>query len=49
MVDIPYFMKNEEWYEYDYASKHFVLTDKAPKKAKESYKQYMREVENENA
>lgn len=49
MVDIPYFMQNKEWYEYNYVIKCYVLTDKAPEKAKKSYRQYMLEVEKENA
>lgn len=37
MLDMPYFMTNEEWYTYDYKKKKYVLTDKAPKEARESY------------
>ena len=37
MLDMPYFMENEEWYFFDGTKKVFVLTDKAPEKAKKSY------------
>lgn len=40
MVDMPYFMENKEWFYFDYKKKRHVLTDKAPIKAKESYKEY---------
>lgn len=39
----PYFMKNREWYWIDENSNdvaEYKLTDKAPKKAKESYKEF---------
>jgi hypothetical protein len=47
MIDMPYFMTNEEWYYFDYKSRKYMLTDKAPKKAKDSYEQYYKEVEHE--
>lgn len=37
---MPYFMENEEWYYYDEKEEIFKLTDKAPEKAKESYRQF---------
>ena len=37
MQDKPYFMENTDWYEYDFKKRRFVLTDKAPEKAKKSY------------
>lgn len=40
MKDMPYFMENEEWYYFDYKKGKFVLTDKAPEKAVESYKDF---------
>lgn len=40
MMDMPYFMENEEWYEFDFSQRKYVLTDKAPEEAKESYKKY---------
>lgn len=40
-LDMPYFMENEEWYEYDFEKRMFVLTKKAPEKAKESYKEWL--------
>ena len=37
MQDMPYFMNDEKWYFFDYEKRVFMLTEKAPKKAKESY------------
>lgn len=42
MIDMPYFMENEDWYTFDDG---FVLTDKAPEKAKKSYKQWLKDVD----
>lgn len=39
-VDIPYFMENAEWYEFDLDKGIYVLTEKATKEAKESYKDF---------
>ena len=36
----PYFMKNEEWYYHDEEEMVYKLTDKAPEKAKQSYKEF---------
>lgn len=44
MLDMPYFMENEEWYEFDFLQRKYVLTDKAPEAAKESYKKYYEEL-----
>lgn len=44
-TDIPYFMENESWYYYDIEKKWYYLTDKAPAKAKESYKQFCKVFE----
>ena len=45
MIDtgIPYFMTNKEWYYYDEEEEKYKLTDKAPKEAIESYKEYYSE------
>lgn len=43
-VDIPYFMTNEKWYYYDYDEMKYKLTDKATKKAKESYRQFYQDM-----
>lgn len=40
MIDRPYFMEDKAWYTYDPEKRFFVLTEKAPEKAKESYKEY---------
>lgn len=47
MLDMPYFMENEEWYEFDFEKRIFVLTEKAQKKAKESYEKFYNELEKE--
>lgn len=39
-TDVPYFMLNESWYYYDVKRKWYYLTDKAPSKAKKSYRQF---------
>ena len=44
MVDMPYFMTNDEWYYFDFGKLRYVLTDKAPEKAKTSYDEYIKEV-----
>lgn len=36
----PYFMENKEWYYFDEKNFCYKLTDKAPKKAIESYKEF---------
>ena len=48
MIDMPYFMKNEEWYYFDVKGKRYKLTSKAPQKAKDSYKEFYKEFESEN-
>jgi hypothetical protein len=40
MLDMPYFMNNNEWYYFDYKEKKYKLTNKATDKAKKSYKEY---------
>lgn len=42
---MPYFMTNDEWYYFDYQKRKYVLTDTAPEKAKDSYKEFYKEVE----
>lgn len=41
MLDMPYFMENEEWYYFN--GERFVLTDKAPERAKESLKEFYKD------
>ena len=41
MLDMPYFMTNEEWFYFD--GTLFVLTDKAPDKAKESLEEFYKD------
>lgn len=38
--EIPYFMENKKWYYFDEKEFCYKLTNKAPKKAKESYVQF---------
>lgn len=42
MEDMPYFMNNEKWFEFDFQKRIFVLTKDAPKEAKESYAEYIK-------
>lgn len=44
MLDMPYFMENEEWYEFDFKQRKYVLTDKASQDARDSYEQYYQEL-----
>lgn len=45
MLDMPYFMTNKDWYEFDFKTRRFVLTENATSKAKESFVQYYKELE----
>lgn len=40
MQSEPYFMSNSEWYYFDSEKWRYVLTDKAPEKARESYAEF---------
>ena len=40
MIDMPYFMENENWYYYDYEKMKYRLTKDAPEKAVKSYEEY---------
>lgn len=44
MIDMPYFMTNPEWYRFDFEKRRYVLTDKAPQRAKESYEKYRKAI-----
>jgi hypothetical protein len=44
MLPEPYFMTNKEWYYFDEEAFMYKLTDKAPKKAQESYKEFYDEL-----
>lgn len=44
MIDMPYFMKKKEWYEFDPKTKRFVLTDKAPVAARKSLAEFYRSI-----
>lgn len=43
MMDMPYFMLNEEWYYYDEEEEIYKLTKKATKEAIKSYNEYYAE------
>lgn len=45
MQDMPYFMNNDEWFEFDFDKRIFVLREKATEKAKESYNEYLKHIE----
>lgn len=46
IFDRPYFLENEEWYEInDGEGRGYILTDKAPQKAIDSYNQYYAEMD----
>lgn len=40
LLEKPYFLTNKEWYWTIPGKSGYKLTDKAPKKAKESYKEF---------
>jgi len=43
MQDMPFFMKNAEWYFFDYEKRKYMLKKDVPKKAKESYERFYKE------
>lgn len=43
----PYFMQNKEWYYFDEEDFKYKLTDKAPEKARKSYKEYYEDLDKE--
>lgn len=45
----PYFMRNTDWYKFDEEKFKYVLTDKAPKNAVESYNEFYEKVEYQNS
>ena len=48
LLEEPYFMKNKEWYYHDKKEWKYKLTNKAPKKAIESYNKFYNLLDNEN-
>ena len=44
MKEMPYFMSNEKWFEFDFEKMMFVLTKDAPAEAKESYEKYIADL-----
>lgn len=47
ILNRPYFMKNKDWYYYDTKEYKYKLTNKAPKEAVESYKEFYKKLEKE--
>jgi hypothetical protein len=43
-LEEPYFMKNKTWYTFDKEQWKYVLTDKAPKEAQDSYKEFYKQL-----
>ena len=41
LLDMPYFMKNEEWFYFD--GSRFVLTESAPEEAKKSLQDFYKD------
>ncbi len=44
LIEKPYFLTNKEWFEYDKKNKKYILTNKAPEKAKKNYKEFYGEL-----
>lgn len=47
-LDEPYFMQNKEWYYFDEKECKYFLTDKASKKAVDSYDEFYEALEGNN-
>lgn len=47
LLDRPYFMTNKEWFYHDEKEEKYKLTDKAPKKAIESYTEFYKILEDD--
>lgn len=43
-LDFPYFMTNKKWFYFDQEKRQYILTDNATEKAKESYKDFCKEL-----
>ena len=41
----PFFLKNKDWYTYDYDKCRYVIKDTAPEKVKENYKRFYKELD----
>lgn len=46
MLDMPYFMENENWYDFDVEKGRYILTDAAPERARTSYAEYYDALDN---
>ena len=47
LTNEPFFMSNKEWFYFDEKEWCYKLTDKAPKKAVESYKEFYNALNNQ--
>lgn len=47
-LEKPYFLKIKDWYYFDERSWMYRLTEKAPKKAIQSYNEFYKEIEYEH-
>ena len=43
-LDEPYFLSNDRWCYFDVKKRKWMLTDEAPQKAIDSYKEYYKEL-----
>lgn len=44
-IKVPYFFTNKKWYYYDEKDEIYKLTDKAPQKAIQSYREFYKEMD----
>lgn len=45
MIDMPYFMTNQNWYYYDFEEKKYKIHENVSEEVKKSYEEYMKELE----
>lgn len=48
LPNYPYFMTNKNWFYFDEKEWKYKLTDKAPKKAVESYKEFYKFIKRDD-
>lgn len=48
MFNRPYFLNDKEWYYFDEKEWKYKLTDSAPEKARKSYDEFYRKLEERN-
>lgn len=49
IVEEPYFMSNDDWYYFDEDKGRYMIKESAPLSAKESYKEFYKELDVNNA